>query len=59
MKKFIIQSLKHMDFLEIMLMKVIQKLNIHTLKVVKILEKVVGIKKIYKIFKIDKILFYF
>ena len=37
MKRFIIQNLKHMDFLE---MKVIQKLNIPTLKVVKNLKKV-------------------
>ena len=45
MKKFIIPSLKHMDCLEMKLMKTIHKLSIHTLKVVKSLKKVRLVKK--------------
>ena len=40
MKKSIIQRLKHMDVLEMKLMKVIQKLNIITLKVIIFLKEV-------------------
>ena len=55
MKKFIILSQKRMDFLEMKLMKVIQKLNILILKVVKVLEKVLKINN--NIYILDKLQF--
>ena len=52
MKKFIIPNLKHMDFMEMKLMKVIQKLNILTLIVDHILEEVFNCR--FKFLKVLK-----